>query len=112
MKKLMDQKEFAEKTAYYIRNALPEELADAIVHTALLNIWADGSHMTLLLTHPWNNTTTGFRLDGWFQKYLNGNATVESVAAAIINDRRLYVIPSSGCIPDISGMEGSAVIYA
>ena len=112
MEKHMDLKEFAEKTAAYVRNALPAELAGAQVRTASPDLWADGPHEVLLVIRPWINAHAGFRLDGWHAKYRDGSVSVEDAAAAIINDRRLYVIPSSGCIPDISGMEGSAVIYA
>ena len=38
----MDQKEFAEKVVQYVRNALPEELSEAEVRAAGLDLWAGG----------------------------------------------------------------------
>lgn len=112
MKKIKNQKEFAEEIAQYVRNALPEELAETQVHAARLDLWAGRPCMALLLIRPWNNTTIGFRLDGWHQKYSDGNASVEDAAAAIINDRRLYIMPSIGGSTGASLLEGSAIIYA
>ena len=112
MKKIMNQKEFAEKIALYVRNALPEELAEADVRTASLNLWSDGTRMALLVIRPWNGTVTGFCLDGWYRKYSDGNAAAEAAAASIINDRRLYSLPSADSSTDTSGLEGGAVIYA
>ncbi len=112
MKKLMDQKEFAEKIALYVRNALPEELAEADVRAASLDLWAGGARMALLVIRPWNDTVTGFCLDGWYRKYSEGSAEAEDAAAAIINDRRLYSMPSEGNSTDACGLEGGAVIYA
>mgnify|MGYP001033627854 CR=1 FL=1 len=111
MKKLMDQKEFAEKVVQYVRNALPEELSEAEVRAAGLDLWAGGARMALLLIRPWNDTAVGFRLDGWYQKYSDGNASVEDAAAAVINARRLYAVPSAGSGADAL-LEGGAVIYA
>ena len=45
MKKLMDQKEFAEKVVQYVRNALPEELSEAEVRAAGLDLWAGGARI-------------------------------------------------------------------
>ena len=112
MKKHMDLKEFAEKTATYVRNALPAELADAQVRTASPDLWADGPHEVLLVIRPWINAAAGFRLDGWHAKYRDGSVSVEDAAAAIINDRRLYVMPSAATSLDASGMDGCAFIYA
>ena len=105
-------KEFAEKTAAYVRNALPAELAGAQVRTASPDLWADGPHEVLLVIRPWINAAAGFRLDGWHAKYRDGSVSVEDAAAAIINDRRLYVMPSAAISRDASGMDGCAFIYA
>lgn len=112
MEKHMDLKEFAEKTAAYVRNALPAELAGAQVRTASPDLWADGPHEVLLVIRPWINYAAGFRLDGWHAKYRDGCASVEDAAAAIINDRRLYVMPSAASSRDAAGIDGCAFIYA
>jgi len=112
MKKLMDQKEFAEKVVQYVRNALSEELSEAEVRAAGLDLWAGGARMALLLIRPWSDTAVGFRLDGWYQKYSDGNASVEDAAAAVINDSRLYAVPSAGGSGADALLEGGAVIYA
>lgn len=112
MEKHMNLKEFAEKTAAYVRNALPAELAGAQVRTASPDLWADGPHEVLLVIRPWINAAAGFRLDGWHAKYMDGSVSVEDAAAAIINDRRLYVMPSAASSRDAAGMDGCAFIYA
>lgn len=110
MKKRMSKYEFAEKVAQYVKNALPEELSGAEVRIAEPDLWADGPHTSLLIIRPWNGTTTGFMLDKWYQKYMNGDITAESAAAAVINNRRLYSMPLDGM--DASDLTGGAVIYA
>ena len=64
----------------------------------------------ILRQHPYFSES--FRLDGWHAKYRDGCASVEDAAAAIINDRRLYVMPSAAISRDASGMDGCAFIYA
>lgn len=110
MKKRMNKNEFAEKVAQYVKNALPEELSGAEVRIAEPDLWADGPHTSLLIIRPWNGTTTGFMLDKWYQKYMDGDIAAESAAAAIINNRRLYSMPLDGM--DASDLTGGAVIYA
>ena len=111
MDKLMNQKVFAETIVQYVKRALPEELVETNVRALELDLWADKLHMVLLLTRPWNNTTTGFVLDKWYQNYLNKTMTVETAAAAIINDRRLYAMPSASTTPNTFLQEGFAIIY-
>lgn len=106
----MSRYEFAEKVAQYVRNALPEELDGAEVRIAEPDLWADGPHTSLLVIRPWNGTATGFMLDKWYQKYMDGDTAAESAAAAVINDRRLYAMPLDGM--GSSGLTGGAVIYA
>ena len=110
MKKRMSKYEFAEKVAQYVKNALPEELSGAEVRIAEPDLWADGPHTSLLIIRPWNGTTTGFMLDKWYQKYMDGDAAAESAAAAIINNRRLYSMPLDSIVA--SDLTGGAVIYA
>lgn len=109
MKKNKSLEEFAENVCQYVRNALPEELSEAEVHTASLDIW-DKPRMVLLIVRPQNGITTGFCLDRHYENYSNGNATVESSAAAIINDRRLYRLPIES--DSLDSLQGGAVIYA
>lgn len=104
----MNKKEFTEKVLQYVKDALPEELAEAQVCTTSLDLWADGARMVLLVIHPWDSTTVGFCLDKWYQGYLDKKETAETTAAAVINDRRLYCIPQG----DSMDLEGGAVIYA
>lgn len=110
MKKRMSKYEFAEKVAQYVKNALPKELGGAEVRIAEPDLWADGPHTSLLIIRPWNGTTTGFMLDKWYQKYMDGDIAAESAAAAVINNRRLYSMPLDGM--DASDLTGGAVIYA
>ncbi len=104
----MSKEEFAEKVLWYVKDALPEELAEVQIHTASLDLWADGARMVLLVIRPWDSTTTGFCLDKWYQRYLAKKETAETTAAAVINDRRLYCIPQG----DSMDLESGAVIYA
>lgn len=104
----MNKKEFTEKVLQYVKDALPEELAEAQVFTASLDLWADGARMVLLVIRPWDNTTIGFCLDKWYQRYLDKKETAETVAAVVINDRRLYCILQG----DSMDLEGGAAIYA
>lgn len=110
MKKIMGLEEFTENVRQYVKNALPEELSEADVHTARLDIWNGNARMILMVTRPHNGVTTGFCLDRHYKNYSSGNATAESVAAAIINDRRLYNIPIAAGNPD--SLQDGAVIYA
>ena len=104
MKETMSKEAFAEEVLHYVKEALPEELAEAQVRTVSLDLWADGSRMALLIIRPWDSTTTGFCLNRWMDK----GETAEAAAAAIINDGRLYSTPQG----DGLVMEGGAVIYA
>lgn len=111
MDKLTNQKQFAKTVAEYVQNALPSELSEAVVRVEMLNLWTDGARIVLLIIRPWNGITTGFCLDTWYQKYANGNAAPHDAAAAIINDRRLYVMPSADSSMGVFSLEGGAVIY-
>ena len=107
MKKRMSKYEFAEKVAQYVKNALPEELSGAEVRIAEPDLWADGPHTSLLIIRPWNGTTTGFMLDKWYQKYMDGDAAAEP---ANLYNPRLYSMPLDSI--DASDLTGGAVIYA
>lgn len=104
----MNKEKFAEKVLQYVKDALPEELAEAQVRTTSLDLWADDTRIVLLIIRPWDITTVGFCLDKWYQGYLDKKETAETAAAAVINDRRLYYIPQG----DSMDLEGGAVIYA
>lgn len=104
----MNKKEFTEKVLQYVKDALPEELAEAQVRTTSLDLWADDKRIVLLIIRPWDSTTAGFCIDRWYQGYLDKKETAETTAADIINDRRLYCILQV----DSLDMEGGAVIYA
>lgn len=108
MNETLDKKEFAEKVLQYVKDALPEELAEAQVRTTSLDLWADDTRIVLLIIRPWDSTTAGFCIDRWYQGYLDKKETAETTAAAIINDKRLYCIPQG----DSLDLEGGAVIYA
>ena len=108
MNETINKEEFAENVRKYVKEALPEELAETQVCTTCLDLWADSPHMVLLIIRPWDSTTTGFCLDRWYQGYLDKKETAETTAAAVINDRRLYCIPQG----DSMNLEGGAVIYA
>ena len=95
MKETMSKEAFAEEVLHYVKEALPEELAEAQVRTVSLDLWADGSRMALLIIRPWDST-------------MDKGETAEAAAAAIINDGRLYCTPQG----DGLDMEGGAVIYA
>lgn len=86
----MSIKEFGERVCQYVRKALPHELEGTDVHIARLNMWDGVTYMALLIIHPWNGIVTGFCLNDWYKRYASGTTTVESAAAAIINNRRLY----------------------
>ena len=90
MKKMMSIKEFGEQVCQYVKAGLPSELEMAEVCTARLDMGNGDTHMALLVIRPWSGEATGFYLDGWYIRYVSGDMTVESAAAAIINDRRLY----------------------
>lgn len=107
MNETWSKEEFAEKVSRYVKEALPEELVEAEVHTASLDLWADGPRMVLLVIRPWGCATTGFCLDRWYHGYLDKKETAETAAAAVINDSRLYRMPQ-GDSPDL---EGGAIIY-
>lgn len=111
MDKLTNQKQFAKTVTAYVQNALPTELSEAVVRVERLNLWADGARMVLLIIRPWNGITTGVCLDTWYQKYANGNAAPHDAAAAIINDRRLYVMPYADSSMGTFLLEGGAAIY-
>lgn len=110
MEKIKSLEEFAKSICQYVKNALPEELSEAEVHTASLDIWNGSAHTVLLVMRPYNGVTTGFCLDRHYENYSNGNTTIESSAAAIINDRRLYNIPIDTGSPD--SLKGGTIIYA
>ena len=113
MSKTTSIDEFATQVCAIVKDALPEELSNAEVCAQKLNIWAGEARTVLLVIRPWDGITTGFCLDRHYKEYYDGNATVESVAAAIINDRWLYSIPASGVGgPDESGLQSAAVIYS
>ncbi|MEY8335529.1 hypothetical protein AALB53_20905 [Lachnospiraceae bacterium 47-T17] len=108
MNEAMGKEQFAEKVLRYVREALPEELAEVRVRTVSMDLWEDGGQAVLLVIRPWSGTVTGFCMDRWYQAYLDRKETAETTAAAIINDRRLYCMPQGdGLDPD-----GCAVIYA
>lgn len=86
----MDIKEFSEHVRKYVKEALPDELAEADVCVTNLDTGESTARVILLVIRPWNDTATGFYLDQWYANYSAGDATAESAAAAIINDRRLY----------------------
>lgn len=109
--KLMSKKKFAERVCAYVKKALPHELAEAEVRTARLDLWTDHARIALLVIRPWDGITTGFCLEQQYEDYSNGRATVESAAAAIIGDRRLYCMPTDNGGSDMPGRT-AAVIYA
>lgn len=111
MDRLMSIDEFAVQVHAIVKKALPEELSTAEVYTQKLKIWDGEARTVLLVIRPWDGTTTGFCLDKHYAAYHNGEETVESAAAIIINDRRLYSIPTDGT-DGASGLQGAAVIYA
>ena len=84
--KTMDIKEFSERVCQYVKAALPFELKEAEVYVTRLDIGDGDTRTALLVVRPWDGSATGFCLDDQYA----GAATVESAAAAIINDRRLY----------------------
>lgn len=88
--KKMSIKEFAERVCQYVKEALPHELEGTDVRGARLDMGDGDTRMVLLIIRPWNRIVTGFCLNDWYKDYAAGNAAVESAAAAIINDRRLY----------------------
>jgi hypothetical protein len=90
MEKMMSIREFGEDVCQYVKAGLPSELEAAEVFTARLDMGDGDTHIALLVIRPWNKETTGFYLDGWYIRYISGDITVESAAADIINDRRLY----------------------
>lgn len=104
MSKIISTDEFTEQVRTRVKNALPEELSGADVRIESLNLWDGKARAVLLIIRPWSGVTTGFCLDSHIKSYYDGNATSESAAAAIINDRRLYSIPT-----DDAG--GAAYIY-
>lgn len=113
MNKPISIDEFATQVCSIVKDALPEELSKAEVCAQKLKIWAGEARTVLLVIRPWDSITTGFCLDRHYKEYYDGNATVESAAAAIINDRWLYSIPASGIGgPDGSDLQSAAVIYS
>ena len=84
MKETMSKEAFAEEVLHYVKEALPEELAEAQVRTVSLDLWADGSRMALLVIRPWDSTTTGFCLNRWMDK----GETAEAAAAGFTARRR------------------------
>lgn len=110
MNTVLSINEFSEQVCNTVRKALPQELSEAEAHTSSLDIWAGGPRMAVLVSRPWNNTITGFCLDRHYKDYTEGSASVESAAAAIINDRRLYRMPDDSS-PDAPEQQ-AAVIYA
>lgn len=83
---IIKKEEFAERVRQYVKEALPPELKEAEVYAVRLDIGDGSTRMALLVIRPWDSSATGFCLDDWYA----GGMTVESAAAAIINDRRLY----------------------
>lgn len=83
-------REFEEQVCRYVRNALPHELEGTYVCVTRLEICEEDTCIALLVIRPWSGMVTGFCLNDKYKEYADGNATVESTAAAIINDRRLY----------------------
>lgn len=110
MKGTKSLNEFAENVCRYVKEALPDELSEAKVRATRLDIWDGNARMVLLVTRPQNGITTGFCLDRHYENYLDGTNTVESAAAAIINDRRLYSFPLDS--NSLDNLQGGAVIYA
>lgn len=90
MSKHTDINGFARNVQRYVKKALPQEMEKAGVYVARLDTGEGAARVSLLVSRPWNSTMTVFYLDDWYRKYLKGAATTESVAATIINDRRLY----------------------
>lgn len=90
MEKMMSIREFGEKVCQYVKAGLPSELEMAEVCIVRLDMGDGDTRTALLITRSWSGYATGFCLDGWYKKYSSGNATVQSAAAAIINDRRIY----------------------
>lgn len=86
----MSIKEFGERVCQYVREALPHELEGTDVRIARLDMGDGVTHMVLLVIRPWNGIVTGFCLEDRYKRYASGTTAVESAAAAIINDRRLY----------------------
>lgn len=91
MEKLSIEK-FGEQVCKYVKAGLPSELETAEVCTARLDMGNGDTRTALLVIRPWDKEATGFYLDGWYKRYSSGDMTVESVAASIINDRRLYTV--------------------
>ena len=83
-------REFGEQVCQYVKAGLPSELEMAEVCTARLDMGDGDTRTALLVIRPWSGEATGFYLDSWYISYVSGDMTVESAAAAIINDRRLY----------------------
>ena len=111
MSKTTNIEEFADIICRRVKEALPEELKEAEIRVARLDIWNDGQRTVLLIVRPWGGATTGFCLDRHYKQYYDGTATLEHVASEIINDRRIYCMaPDNGA--DVSGMQGGALIYA
>lgn len=90
MEKIMGIKEFEERVCQYVRNALPYELEGSRVYVTRLEVGEGETRLAVLVIRPWSEMISGFCLHDFYKDYANGSATVESVAAAIINDRRLY----------------------
>ena len=90
MEKIMDIREFEEQVFWYVRNALPHELEGTYVCVTRLEICEEDNCIALLVIRPWSGMVTGSCLNDKYKEYADGNVTLESVAAAIINDRRLY----------------------
>lgn len=86
----MSVEKFDQQICQYVKAALPHELEGTDVYAARLNMGEGETHMILLVIRPWYGEVTVFCLDNWYKSYADGNMTVESAVAAIINDRRLY----------------------
>jgi len=111
MSKTSNIKEFADIICRRVKEALPEELKEAEVRAASLDIWNDGQRTVLLITRPWGGVTTGFCLDRHYKQYYDGIVTLEHVLSKIINDRRIYCMPTDNGF-GVPGLQGGAVIYA
>lgn len=90
MEKMMSIGEFGEKVCEFVKAGLPSELEMAEVCTARLDMGDGDTRTALLIIRPWSGEATGYCLDGWYKRYSDGDMTMESAAAAIVNDRRIY----------------------
>ena len=111
MNKQLNSKEFSEVICQQVKEALPQELEEAEVRTACLDMYADGTRTALLIIRPWINFTTGFCLDRYYKQYVAGIITPEHAVSEIIHDRRVYCMSANNGM-DVSVMQDAAIIYA